>query len=158
MVKETLKRSFYAFRPDVEIDQSLDAVQRQNPHLRTFVFGHLHEASSRSIGNRKILQSGCFRDEFMLTEHDMAYRPIPKSYIEVDFVDNMVSTVHLMEVVNPKISPSEYPQPLNYYHAFIESRLGPAEKRLQAQREIEAHEAIEHQSGGAQTLKSSGEK
>lgn len=145
MVKETLKRSFYAFRPDVEIDQSLDAVRRQNPHLRTFVFGHLHEASSRSIGNRKIVLSGCFRDEFMITEHDMAYHPIPKSYIEVDFIDNMVSTVHLMEVANTAISPAEFPQPLNYYHTFIESRLGPAEKRLQAQREIQAHEAIEHE-------------
>lgn len=145
MVKETLKRSFYAFQPDVEIDRSLDALRKQNPHLRTFVFGHLHEASARSYGNRKIVQAGCFRDEFMLTEHDMSYHPIPKSYIEVDFVDNQVSTVHLMEVVNPHIDLSEYPQSLDYYAQLIESRLGSAETRLQAQQEIQAHEAIEHQ-------------
>lgn len=147
MVKETVKRSFYAFQPDVEIDRSLDALRKQNPHLRTFVFGHLHESSARSFGNRKIVQSGCFRDEFMLTEHDMTYHPIPKSYIEVDFVENKVSTVHLMEIMNPLITNADYPQPLEHYADLIESSLGSAEIRLQAQREIQAHEAIEHQQG-----------
>lgn len=145
MVKEALKRSFYAFRPDVEIDQSLDELRKQNPHLRTFIFGHLHEASTRSDGNRKIIQSGCFRDEFMLLEHDMSYQPIPKGYVEVDFVDNKVSTVNVMEVVNPAITPAEFPQPLPEYYALFESRLGPTEQRLQDQRDIQAHEAIEQE-------------
>lgn len=145
MVRETLKRSFYAFQPDVEIDRSLDALRKQNPHLRTFVFGHLHEASSRSFGDRKVVQAGCFRDEFMLTEHDLSYRPIPKSFIEVDFVDNHVSTVHLMEIMNPHVALSEYPQTLDYYAKLIESRMGSAETRLRAQQEIQEHEAIEHQ-------------
>jgi len=144
MVKETLKRSFYAFHSDLEIDRSLDAVRMQNPHLRTFVFGHLHEASCRSFGNRKIIQSGCFRDEYMLTEHDMAYSPIPKNYVEVDFLDNRVSTVHLSEIVNPTLKEQDYPQSLEYYCALIREQLGPDEKRLQAQREIQAHEEKEH--------------
>lgn len=82
MLKEVLLR-FTSHNPDVSIDIALYKQLEHNDKHRVWVIGHQHQAGWRSFGDRKLLQTGCIRDEFMLAQDNLAMRPIPKSYAEI---------------------------------------------------------------------------
>lgn len=61
-----------------------DLAQRlaQSDEFQLYVVGHRHEARWTSFGDRKILQAGCLRNEYMLGPRGESVRPIPKCWVE----------------------------------------------------------------------------
>jgi len=77
---------------------------KQGPH-RVIVVGHEHSAAMATWGDRRLLQTGCLRDEFMLEEGGGAQRPIPKSWAEIYLREGRAVRAHLVEVDGPPSPP-----------------------------------------------------
>ncbi len=142
MLKETMRRSLF-FNPDVEINKYFYDQITHNEDVRLYVIGHMHNPYIRSYGNRKVIQSGCFRDEFMIESDLKSYTAIPKTYTEIELYRNMVQTSNLIEIQGPELDDSRIPSPLQDFIPIIEKKLGTAEERLQDKLDIEAQEERE---------------
>ena len=81
MVKELVSR-FRSKNVEVSIDDSLLRSLREDDRIRLYVVGHRHEPACWSHGDRKVLQSGCIRNQYMVTNGGHGFRPMPKGYIE----------------------------------------------------------------------------
>ena len=107
---------------------------------RCVVTGHLHDSQWWSWADRKVLQTGCFRDEFTVDETGTVIARIPKTYAEVYLRDNRVVRSHLVEVDGPVPPPGHAPASvfdvLPRLRSLIEAGDGAA-----AARESEKHEA-----------------
>ncbi len=68
---------------------------------RLIVFGHEHEAGLWTYGDRRVLRTGAFRNEYMLADDGKAQIPLPKIWAEVVLSDNAVRTSRLVEVDGP---------------------------------------------------------
>ncbi|MBW2529909.1 MAG: metallophosphoesterase, partial [Deltaproteobacteria bacterium] len=101
MVKQLVWR-FSTKNTDVSIDDRLQQRLRQDDRIRLYVLGHTHKPGWWSHGDRKILQSGCMRNEYMIVDGGRAVRPMPKSYIEA-YVDEEGSPIrsHFVELMGP---------------------------------------------------------
>lgn len=142
MLREAFKRSFFFFNADVELETQLHKQMVKSDQYKVYVFGHTHDPKLSSFGDRKIIQAGCFRDEFMMNK-DGTFSLIPKSYVEVTMKNNMVSTTNIIEVPGPELSESQFPKPLNSYHEKIQEKLGTADERLKSRIDIENQEMLE---------------
>lgn len=148
MVKEAFRRSI-SFNPEVEMGEHfLDRMVKEKG-VKTYVLGHMHEPRMWSYGDRKVIQSGCFRHEFMLGNREGEYSLIPKSYVEVNFSRNKVTTSNLVEISGPVVEKEYYPKPLSQYVPLIREKLAPPEVRLKDKLDIEAQEAKEESSKGS---------
>lgn len=142
MLREAFKRSFFFFNADVELENQLHKQMVKTDQYKVYVLGHTHDPKLVSFGDRKIIQSGCFRDEFMLNK-DGTFTLIPKSYVEVSLKSNMVATTNILEIDGPEIDEKDYPKSLNAYHQVIQEKLGPADQRLKSRIDIENQEMLE---------------
>lgn len=106
MVKEIVKR-FTTNNPRVSIDKGwlMETVEGSSHEL--FLTGHLHQASSYYHGNKRIIQSGCFRDEFFILNEGMVFQPLLKQYYEIFIKDDRVVGVASRELQGPA-RPAEY--------------------------------------------------
>lgn len=142
MLKETMRRSVF-FNPDVEINRFFYDQIVHHEDVKVYVIGHMHNPFIRSYGNRKVIQSGCFRDEFMLESDRESFTPIPKTYVEVELMNNLVTKSNLIEITPPEESYKRIPKGLQSYIEVIDKKLGTAEQRLKDKLEIEAQEEKE---------------
>lgn len=141
MLKEIAWR-FGSKSPDVMTGDELARRMAGSDDFRLFVVGHKHQARWTSHGDRKILQAGCLRNEYMLLPGG-ALRPMPKCYVEAYLRDGNPIVSGLVELEGP-------PAPEGYVPASIFDVL-PAvraltssgverERALAAQREQEERE------------------
>jgi UDP-2,3-diacylglucosamine pyrophosphatase LpxH len=85
MVKELVSR-LRTQHADVAMDGTLQRRLRRDDRIRLYIVGHMHEPAVWSHGDRKILQAGCLRNQYMIVDESGACRPMPKGYIEA-YVD-----------------------------------------------------------------------
>lgn len=142
MLREAFKRSFFFFNADVELENQLHKQMVKTDQYKVYVLGHTHDPKLVTFGDRKIIQAGCFRDEFMLNK-DGTFTLIPKSYVEVCLKNNMVSTSNILEIDGPQIDEKDFPKSLSAYHEIIQNKLGPADQRLKSRIDIENQEILE---------------
>lgn len=147
MVREAFKRSFM-FNPDVEIENI--TVQRMRTHndFKVYVLGHLHDPKITSYGNRRLIELGCIRDEYMYELEDKSFTPIAKSYAEICMVRNQVETANLLEIAPLEDCYKRLPRPLESYHDVLARKLGTAEERLKDKLDIENQEEKEKSEEG----------
>lgn len=141
MISEAFKRSLF-FNADVAVGGHFKRRIMKDNKIKTFVIGHIHDPKIKSFGDRKFIQSGCFRDEFMV-KNSKEYSLIAKSYVEVLMKNNQVITSNLVEIEPPEIDATRYPKPLKDFIPAVQRRLGNAEERLKAKLDIEAQEKKE---------------
>lgn len=108
MLKEVFKRST-VFSPDVTVESTFQQQIIASERFRLYVFGHMHETGMWGYGNRKVIQTGCIRDEFMFEASTSSYQPIAKCYLEVAMRNGRMGSTRLMEVECPDIGPEHYP-------------------------------------------------
>ena len=144
MLKEAFKRSFFFFNADVELENELHQKMITTDQYKVYVLGHTHDPKLVSFGDRKIIQAGCIRDEFMLKK-DGTFSLIPKSYVEVTLENNLVTTTNLLEFSGPELLTERYPSSLSAYHDKLQRKLGSADKRLKSRIDIENQELRESQ-------------
>jgi hypothetical protein len=99
MLKEVVWR-FASKNPDVMPLDELTSRLSSSDEFLLYVLGHKHQPAWTSYGDRKVLQAGCLRNEYMLLA-DGAIRPIQKSYVEAYLRDGVPVISHLIEVESP---------------------------------------------------------
>jgi UDP-2,3-diacylglucosamine pyrophosphatase LpxH len=100
MLKEVIWR-FSIQSPEVLMSDGLVARMRSSSDFQLYVVGHQHESQWLSFGDRKILQSGCLRNEYMVDAKGETFRPIPKSYVEAWMREGVPVVSALVEFEGP---------------------------------------------------------
>mgnify|MGYP005687883423 FL=1 len=78
--------------------------------LQAIVIGHIHQPGWWSWSDRRLLQSGCLRDEYTLDRDGRIGAVLPKTYVEVRMRGERVTHAGLVEVYGPRPSPERMPQ------------------------------------------------
>jgi hypothetical protein len=110
MLKEVVWR-FASKNPDVMPIDELTARLSTSDEFLLYVLGHKHQSTWTSYGDRKVLQAGCMRNEYMLLP-DGAVRSIAKCYVEAYLRDGVPIVSDFVEVESP-------PAPAGYVPASI---------------------------------------
>lgn len=140
MLKEVAWR-FTSKNPEVEISGELRQRMAASDEFLLYVIGHKHESQWLSFGDRKILQSGCMRNEYMLSDAGRALRPIPKCYVEVFLRDGVPVVSHFVEFEGVP-APEGY-VPRSIFDVIPEVKALLSGANAAAKRERERHEAGE---------------
>ncbi len=108
MVKEVVRR-FTTGDTDVSFSKTwLAEVVEKNPqHL--FVTGHLHWSGNDLHREKRVLQLGCFRDEFLIVDGGAALRPALKPYVEIYLKNDRVVQIVTLEIEGPPLPPAAFP-------------------------------------------------
>lgn len=111
MVKEVVLR-LSTKQVDTAMDPKLLERLRRDDSVRLYVLGHLHKPAQYSHGDRKILQAGCLRNEYMMVDGGDAVRPVPKSYVEAYCREGIPIRSNLVEIEGPPAPPGYVPDSL----------------------------------------------
>lgn len=110
LLKEVVWR--FSFKnPNVQTSDELVRRMIASDDFLLYVVGHQHQSTWTSYGDRKVLQAGCLRNEYMLL-NDGQLRAIPKCYVEVELRDELPVTSQFVEFASP-------PPPVGYVPASI---------------------------------------
>jgi UDP-2,3-diacylglucosamine pyrophosphatase LpxH len=101
MLKELVRRIAFS-NVDVEMGDALQRQMMESERFDLYLVGHQHETGWWSHGHRKVLRTGCMRDEFMLLERGRAQIAINKTWAEVYLRGEEVVRSHLVERVAPE--------------------------------------------------------
>ena len=111
MFREVIYR-FNSLDPELSVGEHYQRALSATKGHRLTLIGHVHRPAWWSYGNRKLLTTGCFRDEFMLRDGGRAFDPIPKVYAEVYLQGDRLVRSHLVEVDGPPPLPGHMPDDL----------------------------------------------
>lgn len=100
MLKEVVSR-LVMVEVDVEMSDDLQRRMVESDAFDLYLVGHQHEPGWWSHGRRKVLRTGCLRDEFMLYERGKVQVPINKTWAEAYLSGSDVVRSHLVEVPAP---------------------------------------------------------
>ena len=143
MVKELVRR-LVSWEVDVEMGDSLQRRMMQSEHFDLYLVGHQHEPGWWSHGQRKVLRTGCIRDEFMLVERGRAQVPINKTWAEVYLRGDDVVRSHLVEHIAPERPPGTYPASIFEVVPEVRERLSAQRDAIGSQKDAQdAQEARE---------------
>lgn len=109
MIKEVIYR-FTSEDSEVSTGEYYHRALRSSDHQRLYVVGHRHEAEWCTYDDRKLLQTGCLRSEYILRDGGARCVPLPKIYAEVFMRDDTVIRSHLVELAPPPDPPGYVPQ------------------------------------------------
>ena len=109
VLKETIWR-FGSRNPEISMDDTFLKRLENDDRYALYVLGHQHQATCWSYGDRKILRSGGFRNEYMLCNRGQELRPIPKSYVEAYLLGGVPVRSGLMELPAPPAPPGYVPE------------------------------------------------
>ncbi|RME47516.1 MAG: hypothetical protein D6795_13950 [Deltaproteobacteria bacterium] len=143
MLREIIYR-FASADPEVKMGKYFERAVRETERFRLYLAGHRHEAAWMSYGNRKFLQTGCLRNEFMLAPDGTSRALIPKTYAEAYLSGERLVRSHFVEFEGPAPPEGYLPDSVFDFLPMIRERLGSQEERhllRKAQKEREAEEA-----------------
>lgn len=141
MLKEVVYR-LGTHHADVSMGDHYQRQLARDPDTRLLLVGHQHEPGWWSENGRKVLRTGCFRNEYLLTPIG-TYEPLPKVYAEVFLRDQRVVRSHLVEITTPEPPPGFMPpslEPLRAEARRLLARSGSAAE-IAARGRREAEEA-----------------
>ncbi len=133
MVKEVMYR-FSTFDPDTAGGAAYHGLVQRDDRYRVVVVGHHHQPAWWTWGDRKLLQTGCFRNEYMLDRQGTIGAVLPKVYAEVYLERGRTVRSHLVEVDGPAPPPGHVPHSLLELRARVLPLLAPAEERAELDR------------------------
>ncbi|MCA9619876.1 MAG: hypothetical protein KC731_12715 [Myxococcales bacterium] len=111
MLREIAHR-FGTGHADVSMGDHYQRLLEADDALSLYLIGHQHDAAWWSRGPRRVLRTGCFRNEFAFDEQGAGYRLLPKIYAEVFMQGGKVRRSHLVEVEAPPPPPGYLPESL----------------------------------------------
>lgn len=143
MVKEVFRR-FTTASPEVAFQPDwLEKKVRDHP-AELVVVGHLHQVSSRYHGSTRLLQSGCFRDEYLLSEDGESFTPRLKPYYEIHIHRDRISGLLAREIPGPARPAEEIPPsvfPARELAAEVLAEMGDRSKEEARRKRTEARES-----------------
>lgn len=124
MVKEVIYR-FTSTDPEVSMgDHFVKRLEWDFEH-RVLIVGHQHVPMLRSYGNRYLLQTGCFRNEFMLEDAGHRHVPLPRVYAEVYMKGEQTLRANLAEVPAPPMPEGYVPESIFEFQPKVRALLNP---------------------------------
>ncbi len=149
MLREIVYR-FGTGHADVSMGDTYQKKLTEDDGLRLFLIGHQHEPGWWSRGDRKVLRTGCFRNEFSLTGTS-EYRLLPKVFAEVYMKAGHAVRSHLVEVDAPPPPPGYMPASITELRGVAASLLEAGRHDVKTERAAQAaQEAAEARSGGVE--------
>jgi len=145
LLKEVVYR-FGSLDTEVSEGAAFRRMVKESDQYAVIVLGHLHRPGWWSFGDRKVLHTGCFRDEFMMDAAGNVLRLIPKTYAEVYLRGERVARSHLVEVDGPPPPPGHVPRSVFDVLPRVRPLLEPPSERAAmeaARTKQEAREAKE---------------
>jgi len=127
-----LKDVAYRFRSkSTEVDgaESYRQTLLDEPSTRVITIGHFHQPSWWTHANRKLLVTGCLRDEFSLDRDGNITAILPKVYGEFFLCAGQVVRSHLVEIDGPTPAPGHFPTSVYDVLPRIRPLLAPHEER-----------------------------
>jgi UDP-2,3-diacylglucosamine pyrophosphatase LpxH len=92
---------------DVELGSYYQTMVQSQEQVRLCVVGHSHQPAWQMLGHKKLLQTGCLRNEFALLDQGRSQVPLPKVYAEVAMKGGRCLSSQLVELAPPEL-PSDY--------------------------------------------------
>jgi UDP-2,3-diacylglucosamine pyrophosphatase LpxH len=143
MIKELVRR-LASWNPEIELGEGPQRRMMENEKFDVYLVGHQHEPGWWSHGNRKVLRTGCMRDEFMIVERGRAQIAINKTWAEVYLHGDDVVRSQLIERVAPDRPAGTTPDSIFDVLPAVRERLASQREVSDAQRAAqEAQEARE---------------
>jgi UDP-2,3-diacylglucosamine pyrophosphatase LpxH len=143
MFREVLYR-FGSQDPDINLGDVHQRRLQRDPRFRVRCIGHHHQPLWWTWSDRKLLVTGCFRDEFAVdAEGRIDPTPLPKVYAEIYQRQGRTVRSHLVEIDGPEAQPGAVPADLASCKGIVAGLLGPAEERDESKRERELREQAE---------------
>jgi hypothetical protein len=146
MLRETVYR-LSTGDADVSMGDYYQRRLANDDSLRLILVGHQHEPVWWSRGDRKVLRTGCFRNELTLGPKGVGYRQLPNVYAEVYLRGDKPLRSHLVEVDAPPLPADYMPASLHQVRAkakaLLERERHDVERDRAAQAKQEAKETDE---------------
>lgn len=108
MLKEVLYRAT-TFDPDTAVSAHYQRLVSDQDRHRVVVIGHHHSPHWWSWADRKVLQAGCLRDEYVIDRQGTVLGMLPKVYAEVFLANGRAVRSHLVEIDGPPREPGQVP-------------------------------------------------
>lgn len=140
VVKEVIYR-FGSNDGDVYAGGDFAGRMQHDELVRLYLVGHEHRAGWQTWGDRKVLRTGAFREEYMLEDDGLVLRRIPKVYAEAWLRSNQVLMSELVEVRAPALPDGYAPDSIFDVLADVRRMTRPSAETAGARREREALEA-----------------
>jgi UDP-2,3-diacylglucosamine pyrophosphatase LpxH len=128
MIKELVWR-LASWNPEIELGEGPQRRMMEGEQFEVYLVGHQHEPGWWSHGNRKVLRTGCIRDEFMIVDRGCAQVPINKTWAEIYLRGDDIVRSQLIERVAPE-------RPAGTTPDSIFDVLPAVRERLAAQRDV----------------------
>ncbi|MBI2571092.1 MAG: hypothetical protein HYV63_29145 [Candidatus Schekmanbacteria bacterium] len=128
MIKELVRR-FGSQDPEVTVGEQFQRELQDSDKFDLYLLGHQHQARWWSHGSRKILQTGCFRNEYMVLNGGHTLRPIPKTYAEAYLRGDEVYRSHLVELDGPQLPTGSIPESIFEIQPRLREILAVSEER-----------------------------
>ncbi len=142
MAKELASR-FGNMSIDVDMNPAMRDRIRGSDEIQLVVLGHLHVPGWWTYGDRKVLQAGCFRNEFMMSDDGKKLRPVPKTYVEVYLSGGRPVRSQLVEVQGPAMPPGYVPESIFDVLPMVKELLAAQESQDEDQQAWRAQEKKE---------------
>lgn len=120
MLKEVLYRAT-TFDPDTTVSAHYQRLVSDQDRYRVVVIGHHHAPHWWSWADRKVLQAGCLRDEYVIDRVGTVLGMLPKVYAEVFLGNGRAIRSHLVEIDGPPAIPGHVPASI----LELRDRVGP---------------------------------
>ncbi|MCO4745341.1 MAG: hypothetical protein KC912_11180 [Proteobacteria bacterium] len=109
MAREVAYR-FSTHDTSLHLGQAYKKLMRERDDLRVCVIGHLHQSHVWTWLDRRVLTTGCLRDEFAIDEDGGLERRLPKSWAEIRMDGDIVRSAQLVEDWGPPHHPGQAPR------------------------------------------------
>lgn len=143
MVKEIVKR-FTTSNPEVSIDKRWLKNTLEKEACEVFVTGHLHQVGTFYHGSKRLLQAGCFRDEYFIMDEGTRFQPVLKPFYEIYVRNNHVTGIVSQEIQGPSRPPQSFPDSIYDIVPKVKEQLeelGDRSKDKENQKQQEVEEA-----------------
>lgn len=140
MLKEVIRR-FSFTDPEVSTGNYFHQQLLKDDKVRLYLVGHLHDANWFSHGDRKIIHTGCFRNEFMLSTDGKNIEPIAKSMAKVYMNKGKVTSSKLTELPCPPVPENYIPFRSIYdFRPILQQLVGSTEELEKTKDQIKSQE------------------
>ncbi len=154
MAKELVSR-FASRDADVQVEPVLVDKMSETDAPRLSVLGHMHEARVWSYADRKVIQSGCFANEYaLLDDTGTKFRRIPVSYVEAFVDDKNLLSSNLVEIPPPADPPDYVPASLLDVLPALQKILAEIKPAKESAAERQAQEKKEQKQNAGKAKKS----
>ncbi|MCB9476342.1 MAG: metallophosphoesterase [Deltaproteobacteria bacterium] len=109
MVREAFRRSKTA-DADLELADDWTDELLDHDEVQAIVVGHLHRNTWVEYEGKKVIQLGCFRDEYWIRDEGRVLEPRLKPYLEFDLRGGRLMHAKFLEVQGPARKPGTYPE------------------------------------------------